>query len=375
MKKRLLKWHLYLALSAGLFIFIQSISGALLTFGKEIQRTVSPHSWKIEPQQQPANTQWLISQLESQAQQENLTLEKLYLESNTSLAWQASISNGEQWNVNPYTGEVVDRFQSGSDFYSFTVYLHRWLLFNNEPERSWARHLTSIAASILIIQTLIGLTLWLKPRKTALKRLKLKKHKTLKGTLIQWHLILGVYTAPLLISIVLCGIGFNWPVIGKLVEWSTVSKIERPAQHQIVTIGGMDQWPASLLNGQKTLPQGQLHRIYFPKQPDQPMTLRYKMPEQLHPFSYVWLDGGTGKVLGTHDARTASAATQVWNFKYKFHIGDFAGWPIRLVWLILSLLPGFFVVSGVWLWWQKRKLARSRRIAEQFKFISIQKTL
>jgi len=359
MKKLLKKWHLYLALAAGIFILLQSISGALLTFGKEIQRTVSPHSWTVESQHNPANTQWLISQLQIQAKQENLNISKLYLETDDSLTWQATMSNGEQWNINPYTGEVVDRFQSGSDFYSFTLHFHRWLQFNEEPNRGWARHLISVVASILIIQVLLGLVMWLKPRKHALKRLKFKAHKTVTATLIQWHLIVGVYTGPVLILIACCGIGFNWPAIGKLVEWSTASKIERPAQHDPVKVGGVDSWQLALQNGQLALPAGRLHRIYFPKGPSEPLTLRFQLPEEIHPFSYVWLDGGSGEVLGAYEASGATLATRVWNFKYKFHIGDFAGLPIRIVWLWLSLLPAFFVVSGVWLWWRRRSKRQS----------------
>jgi len=361
MKKQLKQLHLSLALSVGIFILLQSISGSLLTFGKEIQRTLSPQSWTIEPEPHAANTEQLIAQLQRQADQENITIKKIYLETDLHLAWQATMSNGEQWNLNPYTGEIIDRFRSGEDFYSFTLHFHRWLLINAEPGRSWARHLTSTVATVFIIQIFIGLLLWLTPRKRALRRLKLKSHKTVSATLIQWHLIIGVYAGPALILIACCGIGFNWPVISKLVEWSTASTIERPAKHKPVKVGGITQWPIALANAQHALPQGQLHRIYFPQQleqseqPEQPLTLRYQLPEESHPFSYVWLDGGSGEVLGVHDASVASTATRVWNFKYKFHIGDFAGLPIRVLWLLLSLVPTFFVVSGVWLWWRKRK--------------------
>jgi uncharacterized iron-regulated membrane protein len=357
MKKLLKKWHLYLALAAGIFIMLQSISGALLTFGKEIQRAVSPASWMVTVQQKAASPQQLISLLQMQAKLENVKVESLYLEAATNLAWQAKLSNGEQWNLNPYSGEIVDRFKIGSDFYSFTLHFHRWLQFNEEPNRGWARHLISVAASILIIQILLGLVMWLKPRKHALKRLKFKIHKTVTANLLQWHLIAGVYTAPLLILIACCGIGFNWPAIGKLVEWSTASNIEKPAQHDPVKVGGLDSWQLALQNGQAALPTGQLHRIYFPKGPAEPLTLRYQLPEEIHPFSYVWLDGGSGEILAAYDASGATLATRVWNFKYKLHIGDFAGMTVRIVWLWLSLLPAFFVVSGVWLWWRRHSLA------------------
>jgi uncharacterized iron-regulated membrane protein len=35
--------------------------------------------------------------------------------------------------------------------------------------------------------------------------------------------------------------------------------------------------------------------------------------------------------------------------KYKFHIGDFIGWPIKILWVLISLIPCFFVLSGIYL--------------------------
>ncbi len=369
MKKQLKKWHLYFSLGLGGFILLISISGALLTFGKEIQRIVSPQSWVVEPQRKPIDVKAVIAGLQILAQQQDIKIKSLYLERRRDLAWQARMSNGEQWNINPHTGEVTDRFAKGSDFYSVILHLHRWLLFSDQPYRDWVRHLISIAASVFILQIIIGTVLWLKPRKSAIKRLKIKRHKKLSGTLMQWHLTAGVVTAPILILIAYCGIGFNWPVIGKLVEWSTGSHIEKPAEHKLVTVGGMSTWPTALVNAQQALPAGHLQRIYFPQQKSDPLTLRFRMPAEFHPFSYVWLDGGSGQVLGSYDASQASTATRIWNFKYKFHIGDFAGLPIRIAWLLLSLLPMFFVVSGLWVWWcrHRKSSARERLKIEAFR--------
>ena len=48
------------------------------------------------------------------------------------------------------------------------------------------------------------------------------------------------------------------------------------------------------------------------------------------------------KLLSVFDASRTSIATKIWNFKYKFHIGDFIGWPVQILWLLISLMPCFF---------------------------------
>ena len=358
MRKRLKQWHILLSISVGAVLLLQSISGALLTFGKEIQRSISPANWTVSAEHNKADVGYLLEQLQLQADRNNVKVSRLYLETQPHLAWRALMSNGEQWNINPYTGKIIDRFRSGDDFYSVVLQIHRWLLVSDEPARRWARHVTSVTASALIIQVFIGLFLWLKPAKSAMKRLRFKRHKTAKARLTQWHLMLGVYTAPLIILVAVCGIGFNWPWVGKLAEWSTASVIERPAKHRFAAVGGAQAWSEAIRNGQQALPQGQLYRIYFPQQENQALSLRYKMPGESYPYSFVWLDGGSGDVIDVYDASLATSATQLWNFKYVFHIGNFAGLAVRMMWLLLSLLPSFFLLSGIWVWWAKKNSSR-----------------
>ena len=56
------------------------------------------------------------------------------------------------------------------------------------------------------------------------------------------------------------------------------------------------------------------------------------------------------------NAQTASMATQVWNFRYKFHIGDFIGLPVRILWLFFSLLPLFFVITGAYILYYRKNI-------------------
>lgn len=336
-----------------------SLSGALLSFGKEIQSSLFPDRWTVTPEKHPAKLEPLISQLHHLASLDNTRIRQLNLSQNPESVWTLQLENGRQWNINPYTGDILCRFERGSDFYSTVLYLHRWLLLSDTSYQTWARHIISIAATVLIIQTILGSLLWLKPRKRALKRLKFRRHSSTRANITQWHLILGALSGLLISLIAYTGIGFNWPVVGKLLEWGSISHIEPRPAHSPTTLGGIDRWSLALKNGLTSMPDAQLHRIYFPLAVNDPIALRLKNPAEFHPFSYVWLDGGNGEVLGHYDASKASRATRLWNFKYKLHIGDFAGVPIRLMWLLLSLLPTFFVISGLWLWRQSH--SRKRR--------------
>jgi len=356
MKVILKKAHLLLTLMAGIFLLSLSLSASLLVFGKELQHSIAPHTWTVDPERtdQSLTLPELVASLQRQAQSKQTRLKRLDLETASHLTWSATLTNGEQWNIDPRGGEVMSQFQRGEDLYSLALHFHRWLLAG-ESVRPWVRNLLSIAAAILILQVIIGLLLWLKPRKRALKRLRFKPGLAARPTITQLHLISGVFSSLLLILIAYSGIGFNWPVVGTVVEWFSASEIELPLPPTPVSLGGLQQLSLSISEGLRAMPDGELHRIYFPLEKGEPLKLRFKQPAEFHPFSYVWLDGGSGEVLGVYDASQATAATRVWNFKYKFHTGDFFGLPVRILWLLLSLLPSFFVISGLWLYFSRRK--------------------
>ncbi|MGB2709438.1 MAG: PepSY-associated TM helix domain-containing protein, partial [Pseudoalteromonas nigrifaciens] len=42
------------------------------------------------------------------------------------------------------------------------------------------------------------------------------------------------------------------------------------------------------------------------------------------------------------------------NFKYAFHIGNFAGPVVQFLWLLITLSLSFFIVTGVYFWLKRR---------------------
>ena len=64
----------------------------------------------------------------------------------------------------------------------------------------------------------------------------------------------------------------------------------------------------------------------------------------------AWIGDQPLRVLAFYDGRRASLATRVWQFRYWLHIGDFAGWPVRVLWIFVGLAPAGFVATGLWLW-------------------------
>lgn len=357
LKLALRRVHLILALASGLFLINLSITGALLIYAKEIQTIINPQYWLLESNQYQKPRQLLtLSALTKKIEQQiDQKIQFIQPEENRQLPWQVRLENKHYLSVDPYTGNILLAYEFSETFYGFTMFWHRWLLYtdddNERPMQLWV----SIASLIFIFELIIGFSLWIKP-KHRLKRLKVRWKAKNKIRFTQLHGSIGVIFCIPLILISFSGIAFFWQDATKqIVETLSFSKVQQHNyQHQLMPNQKEHQLDKAYNSAKLALADGEVYRIYLPKNASTPLTLRIKMPNESHAYSWSWSNPYTGEFLNSFDASKTSTATQIWNFKYNFHIGDFIGWPVKVLWLLISLIPCFFVFSGIYLW-MKRK--------------------
>lgn len=350
LKLWLRRLHLLFALVFGLFICCLSITGALLIYAKDIQTAVQPEKWTVDKRGDKLPFSEIVTTLEAQTGER---VELLMPESKAHLAWQVKLGNGEYVSINPYSAEVLHRYDYYSTFYGFTMAIHRWLLYQNSDGDKPFRHWVSICALVLLLEVIVGFYLWVKPR-NRLKRLVIKRRAKFRILMYQLHTVLGVYLAIPLILIAFSGMAFNWKnVTQQVVETLTFSKVEaRPVPAALASNIELNALAIdeSYRNVLSIFPNASLFRIYFPKKAGEHIGFRVQNPGESHAYSWVWTNPSTAQVTGYYDASKANVATQVWNFKYKFHIGSFGGPVLELIWIFIALLPLFFTISGVYFW-------------------------
>lgn len=347
--------HLVLAFSSAIFLLNLSISGALLLYAKDIQAFANPSLWQITPEasnQKKLPLSQLVRDIELKSNDKIRFIEQSEIANGV---WQVRLTNNNYLNINPYNGNIVLRHNYYDTFYGFIMAWHRWLLYETENTEKPLKPLISIASLILIIELIIGLYLWIKP-KNRLKRLKIKWRSKAKVRFYQLHTTLGVFTCIPLILIAFSGMAFHWqPATKQIVEWLSFSEIEtkKLSITPSTTFKDIDLDKA-YQTAHSALSEGNVYRVYLPLKAGEPLALRIKMPDESHANSWSWSDPVSGNLLDSFDASKASMATKIWNFKYKFHIGEFIAWPIKILWLLLSLLPSFFVTSGLYLFIKRR---------------------
>lgn len=349
--------HLILALASGLFLINLSITGALLIYAKEIQTIINPQYWLLGDHHNNKK-QHLLTLSELTAKIEQQTEQKIQFiqpEENRQIAWQVRLENKHYLSINPYTGEILLAYDFSDTFYGFTMSWHRWLLYTNDANERPMQLWVSIASLTFIIELIIGFILWAKP-KHRLKRLKVRWKAKNKILFTQLHGTIGVICCIPLMLISFSGIAFFWPDATKqVVELLSFSKTQQHNyQHQLLNNQENRQLDKAYNVALSALADGKVYRIYLPDNTSTPLALRIKMPNESHANSWSWANPYTGELLSSFDASETSIATQIWNFKYKFHIGDFIGWPVKVLWLLISLMPCFFVLSGIYLWIKRK---------------------
>lgn len=357
LKLALRRIHLILALASGLFLINLSITGALLIYAKDIQQIINPQYWLLESNQNQKPQQLLaLSALTKKLEQQtNQKIQFIQLEESRQLPWQVRLENKHYLSINPYTGDILLAYEFSDTFYGFTMSWHRWLLYTDEDNERPMQLWVSIASLIFIFELIIGFSLWIKP-KHRLKRLKVRWKAKNKIRFTQLHGSIGVIFCIPLILISFSGIAFFWQDATKqIVEILSFSKVQQHNyQAQLIPNQEGQKLDKAFDAAKVALADGKVYRIYLPKDASAPLRLRVKMPNESHAYSWSWSNPYTGEFLNSFDASKTSIATQVWNFKYNFHIGDFIGWPVKVLWLLISLLPCFFIFSGIYLWIKRK---------------------
>lgn len=344
--------HLILAVASGLFLINLSITGALLIYAKEIQTIINPQYWLLgdnhnNKQQHLLTLSDLTAKIEQQTEQK---IQFIQPEENRQIAWQVRLQNKHYLSINPYTGEILLAYEFSDTFYGFSMSWHRWLLYTNDANERPMQVWVSIASLIFIFELIIGFILWAKP-KHRLKRLKIRWKTKNKIRFTQLHGTIGVIFCIPLILISFSGIAFYWPDATKqIIESLSFSKIQQHNyRHQLLPNQEKFELDKAYNVAMSALTDGKVYRIYLPDNAGTPLALRIKMPNESHANSWIWVNPYTGELLSSFDASETSVTTKIWNFKYKFHIGDFIGWPVKVLWLLISLMPCFFILSGIYL--------------------------
>lgn len=361
--------HLAVGVVAGLFILNMAVSGILIAYSKQItalaehgQQTVA-----IPVGTTPLDVETLVAKV--QAARPDVHLSGIVLYSNPTAA--AMFYVGRENNVlyaNPYTGEVTGEGQKAvRGFFQFMTSWHRWLALGGtaRPIGETITGTVSIAYFALLVS---GLILWL-PKQWSRARVKqgafLDVKLRGKSRDWNWHNVVGLWCAPLLLLVTLTGIimSHNWA--NDLLFRLTGNPVPEHRREGGRSGGRGADGPAAKLDlaginplwaqAEKQVPGWNSISLRFSASPDAPASFLIDRSGGGRPdtVAQLNLNRDTGEVLRWQPYETQNAGQKLRAWVRPIHTGEAGGFLGQSVAVIAALGGITLVWTGLSMAWRR----------------------
>ena len=174
------KIHWFLGITAGIILLVVGITGAIMSFEKEILKAINSESYVVNvPQnQEKLNVKELLEKFQSQmpeAKINSISFSNNPEESTTLNIASKESRKGINYYVNPYTAEILPDIV-GKDFFGFILRLHRWLALPDDA-REVGKQTVAISTVSLIILIISAIVIyWGRIKHSFLKSFTFKSH-------------------------------------------------------------------------------------------------------------------------------------------------------------------------------------------------------
>ena len=242
-------------------------------------------------------------------------------------------------------------------------HLHRYLLAGE-----WGKSAIGVIGLLLAVTALSGLALWIpKPTLKALRQsLRISHGGSWPRFNYSFHRSAGFFAAPVLVVLGVTGCYFNlpkWitPVVANIAPVAVADKVVNRSAPGGATIGA----GAAVAAVQLRFPAARVSRVALPASASAPFEVRVRQPGEVRQgdgATRIFVDARDGEVLRVRDPLRAARGDTLLNWFYPLHTGQAFGTAGRSFISIFGTAPLLFFITGVALWWRRR---RSRAVVHR----------
>ena len=354
MRKLLLNLHLYLSLTAGVFVIILGVTGSIMAFETELNHLFHPRLTYVAPQAKALSLAEIGAAVLKTFPGERI---RAYtLSTSPNISYQVGTGQGTVY-VNQYTGEILG-IQKGPDSVSnalnFIHQFHMRLAIRNQADTG--EEIIKWVDVVILFLLLSGLYLW-----WPAKRVTIRKGASSRRFWFDVHNTVGFFSLAFLLTLAITGaiIGFEetttpwfYKITGTrpyiVYNRATRFDVTPPADAKPIT-------PDEAIEiARAALPGAAPFSINVPG-PKDVYFIRARYPEDLTGGgrSQVIVDQYSGKALAAEGSRTAPAGSRIITTNRAIHTGDILGIPSKVIMSLASLTLLAQLVSGVLMWWKR----------------------
>ncbi len=358
MRRALYLVHLYLGLSLGLLTVVLGLTGSLLVFRHEIDSALAPILLTVTPGRTRQPIPALVEAV-NRAYPDD-AIGTLNLPESREAAAEFWMRRGAlRVYADPYTGRILGDRDADTSPMGWIFKVHTELFTGETGEKA-----AGFAGLTLVLLSLSGLFVWW-PRKRQRFRdgLGVKRGASGKRLAYDLHRAAGFWASPFLALVGTTGAALVFPDQATALSHRLFSGAEAPKRPQADARGTPAPLAALVRAAQEAMPEGEFSRIVFPAKPREPIVLRKRTPNELHPngMNYVFVDPVTARVLRVDRDTGERRAQTALNLRYPLHIGIYGGTATRVLHVAVGLTPAVLAVSGIVVWWNRRFRKKGRR--------------
>lgn len=392
MRSILVFLHRYLGLATALFLFLAGVTGSILVFNHELDEWLNPQFYTSSSEGEALP----LTKLAERFREDHPRLELIYIESEGEAGHPAlavgepkspSAAGDDDYNwayLDPVTGDTVaTRYWArccfeAENFIPFIYEFHHTLML---PE-TWGLLLMGIVAIVWLFDHFIAL--WLTfPKGTPFmqkwkKAWRIKSGASAYRTNVDVHRAGGLWLWLLLLLIAMSSIAMNLPdrvfkpVVSLVspVEPSVFFERSQMSAEQLgkVQLDFADIIPIATQHAATINLNEPLHGIFFSKAFNYYAVGFGDEHESLLGSAWLFFDGEQGRMIRSTIPGEGSAGEIFYQLQLPIHSGSIAGLPGRITILLAGLLIAVLSVTGVVIWWKKRKArVASNRTANSYR--------
>ena len=254
--------------------------------------------------------------------------------------------------VNPYNGQVLEKYAYRETFFYQVFSLHRWLLGS---EKGVGKYITGASTLIFLFIIMTGIVLWWpNTKKILMQRLRIKWSAGWKRVNHDLHLGFGFYSAIFLFIFAFTGLAwsFEWFNEGIYKVTNSPLKAPPPPKSHYVREAKPLQFQEALATAKTIYPKADFYSITAPKDSSEVLTATVLNPNPVHESATdaLYIDQYSGKVLGRLEFKDRSLGARVRSTFKPVHTGSLWGTPSKIVAFIVCVLGVTFPVTGTIMW-------------------------
>ena len=357
MRKFLFNLHLYIALIAGVFIVILSVTGAMIAFEPELDAFFNRSLFRVEPQNTSPLPYQTLTGILSQRFGERVN--SLRVPNRPDRSYSTMVARGQsEVFLNGYTGEILGT-RSPKTFLSKVHQFHKRLapsIGKGWPETG--HEIVIISCWCMLFLLLSGIYLW-----WPYQRFTIKWNGSFRRVMFDLHNVIGVYAFFFLLAITVTGlgVGYDEEITGYLHKVTDTKPIARSLPSTPIAGATPITAEQAVEIAKKELAGASPNIVSAPNGPKGAYNIAMRFPEDLTlgGRSWVAVDQYSGKVLVAQNSRTAPGPTRTRMINRAIHTGDIFGVPSKLIAAVSCLLVIVQAVSGVIMWLKREKAKNS----------------